>query len=236
MKRWSVDDVMTRDVASVTTGATYREVVNLLADKGISAVPVVDDQGRVLGVVSEADLLHKVEFTGESQPPKTFEGRRTRHARVKSAADRAGDLMTSPAVTTTAQTSLAEAAKLMDANDIKRLPVLDAAGRLVGIVSRTDLLRFYVRTDEQIRQDIERGVLAHTLWIDPDALDVRVTSGVVRLRGKVDRKSTAALIAQLSAAVAGVTDLQDELTWEFDDSDISDPAYYRSHPFSGPPQ
>lgn len=236
MKRWSVGDVMTRDVASVTTGATYREVVNLLADKGISAAPVVDDQGRVLGVVSEADLLHKVEFTGSSEPPKTFEGRKTRRARVKSAADRAGDLMSSPAVTTGADTSLAEAAKVLDANDIKRLPVVDQAGKLIGIVSRADLLRFYVRSDDQILQDIQRGVLAQTLWIGPNEIETVVTSGVVRLRGKVDRRSTAALITQLTAGVAGVNDVRDELTWEFDDSQMSDPGYYRAHPFSGPPR
>jgi len=175
-----------------------------------------------------------VEFADDTEPPKLFTGRSRRQARVKSAADRAGDLMTAPAVTTTPETSLAAAARLLDAHDIKRLPVVDEEGQLVGIVSRADLLRIYTRTDDQILEDIHQGVLRQTLWIDPKLIEVDVISGVVRLRGKADRKTTAMLIAHLCGGVAGVTQVQDELTWDFDDTKMTDPAYYRSHPFSGP--
>jgi len=233
MKRWTVSDVMTREVISVRDDTDYRELVHTLATHGISAVPVLDSGGRVAGVVSEADLLHKVEFAGETEPPNFFEGRAMRQARVKSAADRARDLMTSPAVTAEPDMPLAQAARLLDAHNIKRLPVVDASGQLVGIVSRTDLLRFYLRSDEQISQDIYEEVLKQTLWIEPTLVDVEVTAGVVRLRGKVDRKTTAMLISHLCAGVAGVTEVQDELTWEFDDTKTTDPGYYRSHPFSG---
>lgn len=234
MNRWNVGDVMTRDVVSARPDTGYRDLVRTLAERGISAVPVLDPDGRVLGVVSEADLLRKVEFRGNSEPPKVFEGRAARQARVKSEADRAADLMTAPAITIRPETSLPEAAKLLDANDIKRLPVVDGDGRLVGIVSRADLLKVHLRTDDQILQDIQQGVLTQTLWIDPKSLDVGVSSGAVTLRGKVDRKSTAALVGNLCAGVAGVTDVRNELTWEFDDTEITDPAYYRTHPFSGP--
>jgi CBS-domain-containing membrane protein len=193
---------------------------------------VRDEAGRVLGVVSEADLLHKVEFLGDTEPPKVFTGRAKRQARVKSTADRAGDLMSAPAVTVRPRTTLAEAARLLDAHNIKRLPVVDEGGRLVGVVSRADLLRIYTRPDDQILEDINQGVLRNTLWIDPKQIDVQVTAGVVRWRGKVDRRSTAMLVAHLSGGVAGVTEVQDELSWEFDDSKLDDPAYFRSHPFS----
>jgi CBS domain-containing protein len=235
MKRWNVGDVMTRDVVSVRTGTTYREIVQTLAEHGISAAPVLDRQGRVAGVVSEADLLYKVEFSDGEEPPKVFEGRSVRRSRVKSGADRAADLMTAPAITATPETSLARAAKLLDTNDIKRLPVVDTSGNLVGIVSRTDLLRIYTRSDEQITEDIQQELLSQTLGIEPQLVDVTVDSGVVMLRGKVDRKTTAKLIVHLCSGAAGAAAVNDELTWEFDDTKISDPAYYRAHPFSGPP-
>jgi predicted transcriptional regulator len=188
----------------------------------------------VVGVVSEADLLHKMEFAGDKGPPKLFAGRARRRALVKSEADRAADLMSSPAVTVAAGAPLAAAAKLLDENNIKRLPVLDDAGRLLGIVSRVDLLRIYTRTDDQITEDIREGVLRQTLWVDPSGFDVQVAAGVVRLGGDVDSKSTATLIAQLCGGVAGVTEVHNELRWAFDDSKMTEPGYYRGHPFSGP--
>jgi CBS domain-containing protein len=234
MKSWTVGDVMTREVVSAGQETDYRALVRALAANGVSAVPVVDEAGRVLGVVSEADLLHKVEFLGDTEPPKIFTGRSKRQARVKSTADRAGDLMTAPAVTVRPDTALAEAARLLDAHNIKRLPVVDEGGRLVGILSRVDLLRIYTRPDDQILEEIQQGVLRKTLWIDPKQIDIQVAAGVVRLRGQVDRRSTAMLVAHLSGAVAGVSEVQDELSWEFDDSKLDDPAYFRSHPFSAP--
>jgi CBS domain-containing protein len=133
----------------------------------------------------------------------------------------------------TAGEALAEAAKLLDTHNVKRLPVVNEAGRLVGIVSRADLLRIYTRGDDQIREDIREGVLRHTLWIDPELLDVHVTAGVVRLRGDIDRKSTGTLIAQLCAGVAGVAEVHNELRFAYDDAKEAEGGYYRTHPFSG---
>jgi CBS domain-containing protein len=234
MKRWTVGDVMTRDVVSVGERATYRELVQTLAAKGISAVPVVDGAGRVVGVVSEADLLHKVEFAGAEEHPKGLGGFIRRAARVKSEADRAADLMSSPPITAAARMSLTEAVRLLDTNNIKRLPVVDDGGNLVGIVSRADLLRMHTRTDEEILDDIRERVLRETMWIDPASLDVRVEAGVVSLGGQVDRKSTATIVDQLCSGVAGVVDVRNGLTWGFDDTEMNEPGFYRTHPFSGP--
>jgi CBS-domain-containing membrane protein len=114
----------------------------------------MDDFGHVLGVVSEADLLHKVEAAGETAERRIFEGRRRHTTRVKASGTLARDLMSAPAVTAMADTTVAAAARLMDADGVKRLPVVDELGRLIGIVSRADLLRVYLRPDGAIRRDV----------------------------------------------------------------------------------
>jgi CBS domain-containing protein len=232
MKKWTVGDVMTRDVVTVGEETPYLEITRLLADSGASAVPVVDSAHRVLGIVSEADLLHKVEF-GDSNAGKPLWQRSSQRAsRVKSVADRASQLMTSPAVTIGAEADLAQAAKLMHEHHVKRLPVVDASGRLTGIVSRTDLLRVYLRADSQIRDDVVDGVLKRTMWIDPVSVEVDVVDGKVALRGRLDRRSTAAILVRLVTAVPGVIDVRDELDWEYDDNPEAAASYYRSHPFT----
>ncbi|HZM74745.1 MAG TPA: CBS domain-containing protein [Candidatus Limnocylindrales bacterium] len=232
MKKWTVGDVMTRDVVTVGERTRYLEITRLLAESGISAVPVLDHAGRVVGVVSEADLLHKVEFAGSDTTKPLWQRPSQRAARVKSVADTASRLMTSPAVTIEPEADLAQAAKLMHQHDIKRLPVVDSGGRLVGIVSRTDLLRVYLRTDSQIRDEIVDGVVKRTLWIDPVAVEVDVIDGRVALRGRLDRRSTATLLVRLVTAVPGVIEVSDELRWEYDDDPETAAGYYRSHPFT----
>jgi CBS domain-containing protein len=228
MKVWRVRDVMTADVATVGEQTPYREIVDILAERRISAVPVVDDFRHVVGVVSEADLLHKIEMAGEAQERRVFEGRRRRAARVKATGAVARDLMTTPAVTVVADTPLAAAARLIESEDVKRLPVVDDLGRLVGIVSRADLLQVYLRSDEEIRHDVVEEVLRRVLWIEPGLVRVEVTDGVVKLVGQLDRRSTAMLAARLAHAVAGVVEVVDELGFDFDDTVLADVA-------AGPP-
>lgn len=220
MTQWLVRDVMTRDVLSVTLRTPYREIVDALVDRKVSAAPVVDGDGRVVGVVSEADLLHKVEFVGEEQQRRIFERPSRRSARDKAHAAVAEDLMTAPAITTRPETSVVLAARRMEAERVKRLPVIDADGRLVGVVSRRDLLRMHLRPDSEIRADIVDNVLRRALWIDPVAVQVDVVNGVVTLSGRVERKSTLGLVDRLTAGVPGVVDVVDRLGWEYDDSEL----------------
>jgi CBS domain-containing protein len=222
MKLWRVGDVMTGDVATVREQTPYREIVDALAGRRVSAVPVVDDFGHVLGVVSEADLLHKVELAGEPHERRIFEGRRRRVARVKASGTVAQDLMSAPAVTVMPDTAVAAAARLMESENVKRLPVVDALGRLVGIVSRVDLLRVYLRPDEDIRRDVVEEVLRRVLWIEPGLVRVEVHGGVVRLIGQLDRRTTAMMAVRLSHGVAGVVEVVDELGYDFDDTLMAD--------------
>ena len=181
-------------------------------------MPVVDGAKMVLGVVSEADLLHKMEFTGPEPHVHLLERKQRRQARAKAAGDKAADLMSSPAVTVSSDASLMAAAKMMDQERVKRLPVVDEHGRLIGIVSRRDLLRVYLRDDESIRDDIREQVLRRTLWINPQTITVTVDHGVVTLAGTADRRSTAQITVGLCESVEGVVEVVDQIGYEYDDT------------------
>ncbi|MFS8478878.1 MAG: CBS domain-containing protein [Micromonosporaceae bacterium] len=232
MKTWYVSDVMTTDVAMVGEDTPYRQIVDVLAARRVSAVPVVDSFCRVLGVVSEADLMQRLEFDRAGRVRRLFASRRRRAARAKAQGKRARDLMTAPAVTTTPQATLAAAARLMDEENVKRLPVTDDLGQLVGIVTRGDLLKVYQRPDRHIRSDVTEDVLRRGLWLDPAAVDVEVDHGTVILDGRVETKSLAGLAVRLTAAVPGVVDVVDKLRYDFDDTALTASNAHRWRPFS----
>jgi CBS-domain-containing membrane protein len=221
MKTWSVDDVMTTAVVTVNEATPYRELVDLLVGHRFSAVPVVDDFQRVTGVVSEADLLRKIEYAGEEEP-RMFEGRRRRSERVKAAGRTAADLMSTPPVTVLSGTSIAAAARLLHGESVKRLPVVDDLGRLVGIVSRGDLLKVHLRPDADILADVRTGVLAPYLASAGDGKTVQaeVADGVVTLTGQVDRWSTLDVTDRLIRQIPGVVAVVDQLGYDYDDSNI----------------
>lgn len=225
MHTWNVGDVMTRDVVKVREDAGYREIVDILTERRVSAVPVVDEDRRVVGVVSEADLLHKIELVGDERERRIFHSRRHRVAEAKAHGLVARDLMSAPAITVTPHTSLTVAAKLMDDQRVKRLPVVDVMGRLAGIVTRGDLLRVFLRPDADIESDVVHDVLEHTLLVEPGKVAVTVRDGEVRLVGRVDRYSTARIALQLTQAVPGVVEVVNRLSYEFDDRKVEAGRY-----------
>ena len=217
MKRHTVADVMTRNVVAVSETTGYKEIVEVLARNAVSAAPVVDENLRVVGVVSEADLLYKVELAGAEPHSWLLERKHVRTARDKANADFARELMTSPAVTISTDESIVIAAKLMDSERVKRLPVLDADGRLAGIVSRADLLRPFLRSDDDIRDEIREGVVLRTMWMDPNSLTITVDQGVVTMRGEVERRSSVPILVDIVRAIPGVVDVIERLSSRFDD-------------------
>ncbi|WKU06540.1 CBS domain-containing protein [Micromonospora sp. HUAS LYJ1] len=222
MRTWQVDDVMTREVATVGEETPYRVIVDMLIRRGVSAVPVVDDFRRVLGVVSEADLLHKVEHSGAQEERRVFTGRRRRVSREKAGALLARELMTAPAVTTHPGASLPAAARLMDREAVKRLPVLDDLGRLVGIVTRSDLLRVHLRTDAEIREDVVQEVLRRVLAVRDGLVTVQVRDGAVRLDGRLDRRTAAELAEKLAGQVSGVVQVTSTIGYDVDDAGLTE--------------
>ncbi|MBO0869615.1 MAG: CBS domain-containing protein [Micromonosporaceae bacterium] len=222
MRRWYVSDVMTRDVATVTGGTGYKEIADLLVHRSVSAVPVVDEDRHVLGVVSEADLLAKLEYA-DRMPRHPLALRRARAGRRKASGDTAAELMSAPPVVIGTGATVAQAARLMDAARVKRLPVVDEQEHLVGVVARRDLVRLYTRTDEQIRVTVVTNLVTG-LWLEPEAVQVSVRAGVVTLRGRMDRRTTAAIAVNFTVATPGVVDVVDELSWDVDDGELA-----RSH-------
>jgi CBS domain-containing protein len=218
MNKHTVAEVMTREVVSVRATTGYKEIVETLANHSVSAVPVVDEAGRLLGVVSEADLLYKTEYADQPHPSaRLWERKRVRAGRGKAAADTAGDLMTAPAVSIDPRAKVGAAARLMDVESVKRLPVVDEQGQLVGIVSRADVLRLYLREDVDIAREVRDEVFLHSLWIDPREISIEVAQGVVTLGGTLDRYSTIDIVVELVQSVAGVVDVVNHLTYHVDD-------------------
>jgi len=228
MSHLKVSALMTRDVATVREHTPFHEIAKVLADRRVSAVPVVDLDNFVLGVVSEADLLHKVEFADDpDEGASILEGRAHRLARHKATGHVAKDLMTAPAVTVLDSANVVRAARLLESSGIKRLPVVNDLGRLVGIVSRRDLLRLYLRADADIRDEIVNQVLRRLLWIDPAEVKVEVDGGVVALVGKLEQRSLIDIAVRLVGAVDGVVEVDDRLTWRVDDTVTPQARYYR---------
>jgi CBS domain-containing protein len=208
---------MTADAMSVDEQAPFKQIVDMMEAFGYNALPVVDSAGRVLGLVSSADLVPKIEFAGRDEQPHLFEGRQHRAARDKAAGTAAAELMTTPAVTVLPQTTLVEAAKIMESGGLKRLPVVDDAGRLTGMVTRSDLLKVFLRDDTDIRREIRSEVLADLVGVEPSQVHVEVDDGVVTLLGRLDRRSLVPVTIRQIERVAGVVDVVSHLTYRIDD-------------------
>jgi CBS domain-containing protein len=217
--RRTVQDVMTRDVVAVRGSTPFKELVRLLNEHRVTALPVLDDAGDVVvGVVSETDLaLKEVQPLREGHTP-IFESARHRSERAKAGGITAAALMTAPAVTVGPETPVTAAARLMHDRDVKRLPVVDHGGALVGIVTRADLLKVFLRPDEDIRFEILDGVAGELLGLPPGAVAVGVRDGVVRLAGQVPIRSQALTLEKLTGAVDGVVAVEARVEWATDDT------------------
>ncbi|WP_367325308.1 CBS domain-containing protein [Streptomyces sp. HUAS ZL42] len=204
-----VGDVMTRAVAAVGRRAAFKDIVRIMQDRKVSALPVVDAANRVVGVVSEADLLPKEEFR-DSDPDRYTQLRRLSDL-AKAGSVTAEELMTSPALTVQADATLAQAARTMARARVKRLPVVDEGGRLAGVVSRADLLKVFLRDDEEIAEEVRREVVAYLFPAPASAVRCEVREGVVVLVGRVRDRSLVPVAARLVRAVEGVVDVRFEL-------------------------
>nr|BFE57573.1 CBS domain-containing protein [Dactylosporangium thailandense] len=217
MSRWEVADVMTVGAVSVREDTPFKEIVDLLEAHEVNALPVVDAFDRVAGVVSSADLMAKIEFAGDDDRIRLFENRHTRQARGKAHATAAGELMNAPAVTVTGGASLAAAARIMEAAGLKRLPVVDDLGRLVGMVTRRDLLKVFLRTDADILRDITAETLPGLPGVEPAQLRAEVDDGVVTLLGQVERASVIPSLIRRIERIDGVVDVVSHLSAIADD-------------------
>jgi CBS-domain-containing membrane protein len=206
MSRWNVSDVMTVGAVCIAQDTPFKGIVDLMEAHGINAVPVTDSADKVLGIVTTADLLPKIEYPGADDCPRIF------------------------AVTVVAGTSLVTAAKIMDGQDLKRLPVVDDVGRLIGIVTRQDLLKVFLRSDEEIWREILDRLVGGIVGVEPSQLRVEVDDGVVTLLGELERRSLVSVVVHQVERIDGVVDVVSHLSFERDDV-VDARAAFRISPF-----
>ena len=213
----TVRDLMTHDVISVHPSTHFKEIVQTLRANRIGAVPVVDTSGQVVGVVSETDLLPKEEPPG-ALAHHLLESKTKRTLRRKAQGLVAADLMTTPAIIVTPETTIRDAVHILIEDHINHLPVVDPAGNLVGIVSRADLLRLFAREDVSIGREVRQKVTEATHLLDATKVEISVNDGIVTLSGEIDRKSDAERLIAMVRDVDGVVGFDDRLRVWWDDT------------------
>jgi CBS domain-containing protein len=207
--RWRVSDVMTTDVVTADKATSYKQIARIMTEQKVNAVPVLTKDRQVAGIVSEADVLRKEERSfrrlGTGLP------RRTRREREQAEARTAAELMTSPVVTIHPDAPVGAAARLLNGHHIRRLPVVDPAGKLIGIVSRRDLLSVFLRPDAEIAAEVH-GMLTGILFAEPDGVTVSVVDGVVTLSGTLASEELIPVAERLASGVDGVVTVVCKLT------------------------
>ncbi len=214
----TVADVMTARVHVASPLAPFKLLVRLIEENRVSAIPIVDQTGLPVGIVSESDLLLKERRLELESSRDLLHGHKRRLERTKAAGTVASEVMTSPAITVPSQTSLSEAARLMHERNVRRLVVVDERGRIAGIVSRSDLLQVFLRSDEELREEIVSRLIPAVLLSLADAIGVEVSWNIATLSGEVERKSDAEILTRLTKELDGVVAVVDQLRYRRDDT------------------
>jgi CBS domain-containing protein len=210
----TVKSVMTTSVVAVREDAGFKEMVAVMRRRRISAFPVIDASNRVIGVVSEADLLLKEATQASPRGPLRLAA--WLRDRPKATGVTAAEIMTKPAVTIHEDAPVADAARLMQWRKIKRLPVVDDNGRLRGVVSRADLLSVFERPDHEIREEVVKEVISEEFGLDPELFAVTVQSGIVTVTGAVQRRADAVSLLDTLRYLEGVVSVRDRLSYPSD--------------------
>ncbi|WP_179272360.1 CBS domain-containing protein [Streptomyces sp. XY006] len=210
-----VGEVMTRDVVRARRTTPFKEVVRLLDHHRISGLPVVDADDKVLGVLSGSDLVRCQAYREGTAPPPAVT---------------AGDVMSSPAITVHPEQTVPDAARLMERRGVERLPVVDEADRLIGIATRRDLLRVFLRTDDDIRRQVSDEIVTTALNLPSDAVRVSVRDGVVTLGGQVEARSRVPELVHAVWRLDGVVGVVNSLVFRSDDCEPPTPAHWAASP------
>jgi CBS domain-containing protein len=231
----TVGEVMTSEVVEARRETSFKELARLLDRHRISGLPVVDHDDKVVGVVSETDLTRRqaAQSTRGRRPRKHAPRGSARRAPTAARATTAGELMSTPAVTVHPEQRVADAARVMERHHVDRLPVVDEEDRLIGIATRRDLLRVFLRTDEEIGRDVTEDVLTRALFLPSHTVKVSVRDGMVTLEGRLERRSDIPLTIQLTWRVDGVVGVVNNLTFRVDDTRPPEqlPAGGTAHPW-----
>lgn len=218
MRRLTVSDVMTTPVITVREATPFKETARIMTERRISGLPVLDTADHLVGMVSEADLLPKEEHRDDQPGRHPLRFGREHASQVKASGDTAGQVMTMSVATIHPDATVVEAAREMAHRHVKRLPVVNQEGLLVGIVARADLLKVFLREDDEIRHEVISEILVKILWADPERFDVTVQDGIVTLSGELEQRSHIPTAVRLCQQVDGVVDVVDHLSYAMDDT------------------
>jgi CBS domain-containing protein len=216
--RTLVSEVMTSPALVISARSTFKQAVTRLQDARITAAPVVDDDHRVVGVVSVSDLMLKEERERLESRAQEDGSWAARTAELKAAGRTVQDVMSRPAIVVRPLARVDEAARIMRERGLHRLPVVDEGDHPVGVVTRGDLLKVFLRSDDELQRDILDGLVVSALSIDPSELEVTVAGGVVRLAGRVQRRSDASRLKQLVPLIDGVVAVDSTISYAQDDA------------------
>jgi CBS domain-containing protein len=207
----TVRDVMTARVVAVHEDARFKEMADMLGTCRVSAFPVIDDAGKVIGVVSEADLLSRL--ARQDGHAGWLDGLTHPRDHDKPAAVVASELMTSPPVTIGPDQPVQEAARLMYDRRVKRLPAVNDIGRLIGIISRADVLSVFRRSDDRIRREATDQVILGRFLVNPDSMTVIVRDGILTISGRPETDEVGRSIVAALRHLEGVVAIRDRLTY-----------------------
>jgi len=214
----TVADVMTKRVHVASPMTPFKLLVRLIEENRISAIPIVDQGGVPVGLVSEGDLLFKERKEELETSTDLLHLRRRQKERAKAEGLTAADVMTSPAITIRTEDRLSHAARLMHERNVRQLVVVDDRGKIAGIVSRSDVLQVFLRTDDDLREEILDGIIPALMFTSDDPIGVNVRYSVVTLDGKVDRKSDVEILGRMARGVDGVVGVINTISYRWDDT------------------
>jgi CBS-domain-containing membrane protein len=207
----TVKDVMSTHVIAVRQNASYKDMAAMLHEQRVSAFPVLDEHNKVIGVVSESDLLTKEALEGTV--PGMLQSMMSQREHARASAVTAAELMTKPAVTIGPDEPVIQAARLMYSRRLKRLPVTSDDGTLIGIVTRADVLSVYSRADADIQREIIQDLILGMFACDPARFTVTVADGIVTIEGAPEADVVGRNIIDAARHVEGVVAVRDRLSY-----------------------
>ncbi len=214
-----VVDLMASEVISVRRETSLRDAARLMVEKRISGLPVTDDNGQLVGVISEGDFLRKEVDRGDLAGPGLlgvlFDNRES-----LAEAETVGEVMADNVFTISPDATLVEAARTMTTHAVKRLPVVTREGELVGVLSRRDIVSAFTRPDELIEDEIREDILRRLLFLDPTLLEISVVAGVVTISGELPTRTDTRLLEAMVQRTDGVIRAEIDLAWKLDDTQV----------------
>ncbi len=208
---------MTTDPIGVTPDTPLKEAARLMVGNHVSGLPVIDTSGRLAGILTEGDFLRR---EADRDRPRRASLLRVLFGdgEVKpTVAGTVGEAMTKNVVTISPGATIGEAARVMASRKVKRLPVVDEQGGLIGIISRADVVNAFTKPDDVIEDEVREDIIRRLLFLDPDLISVAVSDGVVALEGELESRTEVELLEVLASRVAGVVKVENQLTYRVDD-------------------